>query len=72
MVTRVLVFLALLDSAVVKLKVTTVENYVARIMGAVWNHQVATCTVSASQVSVEHTARMSRGAPGPAKMEELV
>lgn len=47
-------------------------SYVARMVGAVWSHQLATCTASASQASVGHTARMSRGVHFSAKTEEPV
>lgn len=46
------------------------QSYVARMVGAVWSPQLATCTAIASQASVVHTVRMNRGVHGPAKMEE--
>lgn len=46
------------------------QSYVARMVGAVWSHQLATCTAGASEASMGHTVRMDRGAHGPAKMEE--
>lgn len=46
------------------------QDSTARMVGAVWSHQPATFTASASQASLGYTARTNRGVCGTARMEE--
>lgn len=46
------------------------QSYDARIMGDVSSPKPAACTASASQASVDHTVRMTRGVRSHARTEE--
>lgn len=57
-------------STVVKSKNTLVQSYTARMVGAVWSPQSATCIASVCKASVVLTVRIISGVRGPARMEE--